>query len=243
MKNVILCLTIFLCCCFSLQAQTYTETVYLKNGSIINGIIVEQIPNESLKIKTKDGNLFVFQMDEVAKITKDVPTYFSRTSDDSGSMGNYNSTLKSGYRGFIDLGYSFGVGDYGVDRIEFSTSHGYQFNPYFYLGAGAGFNYYHDGQVASVPIFANPRVDFPTGSISPFVDVKVGYSVSDHVEGFYFSPSAGVRFALQNKTGLNFSVGYTLQRAEVNYYDYNWNYYGSENVTLGAITLKLGFDF
>lgn len=47
------------------------DVVYLKNGSIIRGLIIEQVPNVSLKVQTADGNVFVFQMDEVAKITKE----------------------------------------------------------------------------------------------------------------------------------------------------------------------------
>lgn len=49
----------------------FIEVVYLKNGSIIKGIIVEQVPGESLKIQTADGSLFVFKMDEVLKTTKE----------------------------------------------------------------------------------------------------------------------------------------------------------------------------
>jgi hypothetical protein len=52
-------------------AQQYEDVVYLKNGSIIHGIIVEQIPGESIKIKTNDGNTFVFKMDEVQKMIKE----------------------------------------------------------------------------------------------------------------------------------------------------------------------------
>ena len=55
----------------SLYAATYQDVVYLKNGSIIKGMITEQVPNESLKIETKDGNVFVFKMSEVAKMTKE----------------------------------------------------------------------------------------------------------------------------------------------------------------------------
>ncbi len=47
------------------------DVVYLKNGSIIRGMIVEQIPNQSLKIRTNDGNVFVYEMTEVTKITKE----------------------------------------------------------------------------------------------------------------------------------------------------------------------------
>lgn len=47
------------------------EVVYLKNGSIIRGMILEQIPNQSLKIRTADQSIFVFSMDDVIKITKE----------------------------------------------------------------------------------------------------------------------------------------------------------------------------
>lgn len=57
----------------SIQAysQEYLDVVYLKNGSIIKGNIVELIPNESVKLKTADGSLFVFTMDEIEKIDKE----------------------------------------------------------------------------------------------------------------------------------------------------------------------------
>ena len=44
---------------------------------------------------------------------------------------NCNAQSSNGcYRGFIDAGYSIGVGDYEFGRFEVNTSHGYQFNPY-----------------------------------------------------------------------------------------------------------------
>ena len=54
------------------EKPVYQDVVYLKNGSIIRGMIIEQIPNKSIKIQTKDGNVFVFEMDEIEKITKEV---------------------------------------------------------------------------------------------------------------------------------------------------------------------------
>jgi len=58
---------------FSSAAQTnYEEVVYLKNGSIIHGVIIEQVPNYSIKIQTKDGNIFVYKLEEIEKITKEV---------------------------------------------------------------------------------------------------------------------------------------------------------------------------
>ena len=44
---------------------------------------MEQIPNESLKIQTSDGSLFVFKMEEVLKITKEMiePDSINNESD------------------------------------------------------------------------------------------------------------------------------------------------------------------
>ena len=52
-------------------AQQLVEVVYLKNGSIIRGTIVEQTIGESIKIQTADGSLFVYPVDEVIKIAND----------------------------------------------------------------------------------------------------------------------------------------------------------------------------
>ena len=43
------------------------DVVYLKNGSIIKGMVIETIPNETIKIETADGSIFVYPFDEVEK--------------------------------------------------------------------------------------------------------------------------------------------------------------------------------
>jgi hypothetical protein len=47
------------------------DVVYLEDGSVIRGTIIEQIPGESLQIQTRDGSVFVFRMEEVARITRE----------------------------------------------------------------------------------------------------------------------------------------------------------------------------
>ena len=54
------------------DAQTeYEDVVYLKNGEIRRGIIIEEIPFKQIKIKTKDGNVFVYGYDEIERKTKE----------------------------------------------------------------------------------------------------------------------------------------------------------------------------
>ena len=52
-------------------SQQIEDVVYLKNGSIIRGIIIEQVPGESIKIQTREGNLFVYQMEQIDRIMKE----------------------------------------------------------------------------------------------------------------------------------------------------------------------------
>ena len=52
-------------------AQETEDVVYLKNGSVIRGTITELTPNTNLKIRTRDGSLFVFEMDEVERVAKE----------------------------------------------------------------------------------------------------------------------------------------------------------------------------
>jgi len=49
----------------------WQDVVYLQNGSVIRGMVIEQVPNVSLKIQTADGSIFVYEMKDVLKITKE----------------------------------------------------------------------------------------------------------------------------------------------------------------------------
>jgi hypothetical protein len=52
------------------QPTQMDDVLYLKNGSIIRGTVIEQVPGKSLKIMTKDGNVLVNALDEVVRFTK-----------------------------------------------------------------------------------------------------------------------------------------------------------------------------
>jgi hypothetical protein len=52
-------------------AQEYEDVVYLKSGDVRRGIIIEEIPNVSIKIKTRDGNIFVYSIEDIERKTKE----------------------------------------------------------------------------------------------------------------------------------------------------------------------------
>ena len=76
-----------------LIAQSLIDVVELKNGSVLRGTITEQVPNESLKLKTADGSLIVYRMDEVARITRETLT---NPLDEKPDMSQYGGTLGLG---------------------------------------------------------------------------------------------------------------------------------------------------
>lgn len=146
--------------------------------------------------------------------------------------------IQQGYRGFADFSYTLGVGDWGKnhDRVGIMTSHGYQIAPQFFAGAGVGFNYYFNGhdELCSLPVFAHFRSDVLENEITPYVELKVGYSFLD-LKGFYINPIVGCRFELNDNLGLNVGVGYTMQQADF--------LLVSDRKNCGGLDFRFGIDF
>ena len=238
MKRVIIsAIIVFIAVC-KISAQIPQEIVYLKNGSVIRGIVLEQIPNQSVKVQTKDGSIFVYKVEEIEKISKD----FEKKNNKILSETSYD--LK-GYRGFVDIGYIFGVGEEGLkeDRIEFSTTHGYQLNNHFFIGGGVGIHYMTSSDVFLLPMFVDFKGYLLNGNVSPFFDLKGGYShILSELEdedikgGLYIAPSVGVRFFIpEGNIGLNLSLGFNLQKLR----DTGLNEYANMN----GVALKFGVEF
>ena len=89
MKKILLFIFIGITFC-----QEYEDVVYLKNGSIIHGMIIEQAPNRYIKIQS-GKNIFVYQMDEIEKITKELATSINDISSDNWSIAVGLGTNKS----------------------------------------------------------------------------------------------------------------------------------------------------
>lgn len=147
----LLVFTLFTACAFG-QTE-YQDVVYLKNGSIIRGMIVEQVPNVSLKIETSDGSVFVYELAQVEKITKEPRKVPQGTRANATNEGAH-------YRGIVDVGYQIGSGYHGMDRLSLNIINGVQINPYFSIGLGTGLRLYTGESVAVIPLFADFRTAF-----------------------------------------------------------------------------------
>lgn len=138
------------------------------------------------------------------------------------------------YRGFTDLSYTLGVGEKSedFDRFTLSTTHGYQLDDMFFIGAGVSFEYVRDVAASLVPIYADVRMDMPLRgkSIKPFVDAKIGYAAGE-LDGFYFAPTLGIRVPVRFVNAMNFGLGYKLQKLQ------------DGGINTNAITFNVGIEF
>ncbi|MCH5306002.1 MAG: hypothetical protein J1E79_05920 [Rikenella sp.] len=235
-KFLLLCFVALLSGFAHAQNTRWQDAVYMKNGSVVRGTIIEQVPGKSLKIETRDGNVFVYKMAEVNKITRE------QMQNQFGNTNRFTAKPK-GYGGLVEAGYGIGVSGYG-SKFEFDVVNGYQFSPYFYMGFGVGVNVWTNGSgLVSLPLFAHFRTNFMNKPVSPFFALSAGYnlSVTSGIDGgIMIEPTLGVTFRTSNRTAVIFGIGYSGQQYKEEYF-----YYGSytEKYWTSAIRLKLGFTF
>ena len=164
------------------------------------------------------------------------------------------------YRGFVEENFTFGVGEYNDNRVGLTTTHGCQISPYFFLGAGMGFDYWIDNDVFSMPVFAQMHLEFHKAyrrNASPFLDFKIGYSAVN-AKGFYCNPAIGCHFYFgHSNAGISVRLGYIAQLAETTTahwhsdFTYNgWNYqynsyttYTKERHNWGGVQLGVAIDW
>lgn len=175
----------------------------------------------------------------------------------------FAQNFKHGYRGYADIGYTIGVGDYEFGRTEISTTHGYQVCPFFFVGGGIGFHFMEKYQTKGmgefaldkrdakfdIPVFLNLRGMLTKHKFGPFIDAKVGYFLTNG-DGLYSNISLGVRMRTIGKQAVNLSVGYTFEQLKYETFgrfthpgydmDYTRN---SRMLDSEGVSIKVGYEF
>jgi hypothetical protein len=224
MKTLLL-ISIFIVSFFStVYSQQMEDVVYLKNGSIIRGIIIEQVPNVSLKIKTKDGSVFAYKIEEVEKMTKEetkgsLYTETSKLGNDGFRSGKFLVGLKAGYGDWGSLTYGFnleiGVSDYfGIALDGAYTSWDDSYNNYSLAGGLLSMAYH---------ITPGKKLDLyvKAGAGYFFIDASRKSSVysgsAAFASGVGYGGQIGLNYFFNKNIGLSLSAG--------------WPFYASTGVT------------
>ena len=149
--------------------------------------------------------------------------------------------LKTGLRTMGNFGYFFG------HALEFGGTVGYQFNPYIFVGGSASYMYDIEtngfsSNTWAVPICADFRVDCKNRQFTPFLGVKVGYSVTGNVfDRMITSAEIGVRYHIKNRLAVNLGLAvlYGDAWSDSEYDDED----GLHEWEVGAFGLRMGFEF
>jgi hypothetical protein len=244
------------------QNSAYTEVIYLKNGSVIKGIIIEQIPNDKIKIETRDGNIFVYTYAEIEKIAKE--TSVKQEQNVNVRQPNNEPEKKSeglkesGYFNATELFIGFGIGNARLENSSMKvrnasrvygvrTTHGYYLNKHAALGIGLGFE---AGNYATIlPLYLDCRFPFGVNSSKISFNMAVGTAFTYAEPTFILNPSVGLKQYLGNKASINISIGTnsrTLSIYDEKFYPSSSGYqysYVRRRYFLTDLLISLGFSF
>jgi len=233
-------------------AQTNQRTFHLKNGSVVTGVVVEEIPGTSYKVKTGDGNIFVFKADEIEKIT---------AKEDEPKPDKTDVVLQKGFSFYSHNELGFGgifFDDVSSYYIGLSTTNGIKFNDR--IGVGLGLEYQALDGWSSIPYFVDLRMYFPEISMYTFIDIgSAAGGRSDNIEvvnnfGTRYEQSISYtnkffgRFGLGYKTKISdnlsgtIGLNYSLLSYNANVWLYEDTYLNVDGV-YGMFGLKIGIEF
>lgn len=253
--NLILCILLLVACQGYAQAG-YEDVVYLKNGGIMRGMIIEQVPNQSLKIQTVGRNVFVYSFDEIAKITKEEikpeQPVVEPMEMEKPRKARRTTFIVEGNAGLM-------VDSHDANSLRYGGSESFglmmaldvNLTPKMCLGLGGG----ADMIAGSLfyPIFLDYRYSFSDNKATPILSMSAGWSIGHDYKdatsgaklnsdgGIYISPSFGIRWNASESGAMVFSIGPRLQGNNGRFSAGGYSFRYSELLPL--VNLRIGAFF
>lgn len=188
-------------------AQKKIDVVYLNNGSIIRGIVLDSA-KQSVSISTFCGNLFVYNKSDVKEIRRE-------------RYKPVNFIKNKGYINFTSMGMLIGSQEDSKNVLySITMEHNYRINKHLAAGFVTGIEWFN---VAVLPMGANAKFIIPAHQSSFFVGCSGGYvlpledyetnmyKVKSTKGGFFGSSELGIILGNSNSARLYFAVGYRYQ--------------------------------
>ncbi len=210
----------------SFVSQAQMDVVVLKNGSEIRGIVIEKT-DDLIKLKTKDGSIWVYERVDVVDIKSFRPI-----------------ASKSGYYGNISAGI-LGGSDVSGNLLFVN---GFRINEHWSAGLGLGIESFYGR--AYLPVFAEGKYNLLKKGSTPFASIGFGYDLpfeySDRNRGGFFGQGfLGFQHELGEHFGIITGIGYRYGQLEVE--DWNWWAGGDGSVKtiyeINRFDLRFGFIF
>ena len=210
----------------SALAQKKVDVVTLKNGNVLKGKIVRQVPGQFIELETRDKNFWQFDMEDIANIRFDNKR-LSRIAKDTLSMKNEGMFYE------IRIGVLVGNND-NQNNAPFSMllSGSYLLKNGLSLGVGGAYETFDNVQM---PLFGEVKYYTKIKGIKSFLFCQSGYSFSledkddqnyylnggndiNSKGGWLINPGVGFVFGNSSKTNFTLNIGYRYQKME-----HKWN--------------------
>ncbi len=196
------------------------DYVYLKNGSLFKGEIVEYQDGGQLHLKLDNERTFIFEDKNIKRIVQG-GTY--KIHKDK-SFKPYNFKEKGMYYFFAGNinGGSSAFQNEGTAGLGIQAAAGYQLNRWLGAGLGIGMDYYYPGSGERfMPVFAEVRGYLRQKNVAPYYSVQTGYgftfvdedrAMEDSQGGIYLYPALGLRCGASDNANFTIDIGYKYQK-------------------------------
>jgi hypothetical protein len=243
MKRIILFFALIFTFVISIYPYT-NEYLYLKNGTIINGKIIEIKPDEYVKLEQPGGIIVIVKYADILKFNNQAPIVENNKYDSVSGSEKLRFLL-------VDIGFLVGtVENQTKAPLSFIAVLDLPVTNKLFMGLGAGLEFYHQ---TYIPIVADIRYKPANKGLAYYlqsgITLPINRNGSDnnakyyYYNGFFINPGFSYTFVQKNETAFTLSIGYRYQittRKQLERY-YNDNYTLSDE--LNRFVIRFGYTF
>ena len=231
MSKIILVIVLVFLFSHSYGQQAY-GIVYLKNGDVIKGNILQNNPN-GIKVETCCGSIFSYSLEEIERIEKD--TQKQQLNNHNGGRASADtiaqiksSSLKTGNIVWFSSGILLGNFWNAKQAIQSTLiEYNYRFNRYMAAGMMIGYEVLSE---STIPVAFNLKAMYPIKQHDFFIGFSGGYNFSvetpdpylyeHHSGGELYNIETGIRLRLSQNNSFFIAAGYRYN--ELHYKVINW---------------------
>jgi hypothetical protein len=240
MKNLLVVFILLMISIFKLSGQKSKEVLYLKNGSIIYGNLIEVV-SDQYKIKTSDGSIFIFPSSDVEKFTKEIRQFNGRKSEGFG-FGLEAGILLGSQESEYEAPFSFNfLGGYTLNtKNTISIGSGVEFFGISYIPLFLEYKYLINEKRVTPFIYMRGGGVMHLGSLKTY-DVYNQYEPYNYKGGLSLGIGTGISWA-RDEYDSYLSFGYRYAHTSYQRKEYEQTISTYENI-FNRLEIKFGFRF
>jgi hypothetical protein len=237
------------------QENKQQDVVYLKNGTVLHGKIVEIEANKTITFISNCGDKWVINQSEIEEIKKkDISSnpYLNLSSP-------FIEYKTEGFYSKLNVGFLFsGNIDTPFPPLSLILLGGYDFKNKFSVGGGVGLDLLNE---AYMPVVADLKYNFTSGKINHYIYFQGGYIVpletpdpydydysSDYLSdissdgGYLINPGLGLKLFINEKNAFSFGIGYKYIHINHSYKEQNGQTI-DRVIKYNRVVLSFGYHF